>query len=296
MPITKEKESEILDIGKKTIDDYTDSGLETESGYSFRTRDFWQIIFLYTNFVSANDRDLLGVDNRNTFVNEALEYVNKAISETQIDLKDINFLYHGEMALASFVIRSANRRMLRENNFSVGLDHCLQDAQTYGTGFLKVWKLRGKKKMKCVDPLFLIFNQYNFAAGMKIEVLNKTREQIINDEKYDEDARERFANATQADSQGGTVNNEYNYQLYQGVTDREDGSQEMSVFDVENKIVFYNEEFRKPIVKYFKFDRKKDVGLKMRQVSDVMKKFLTLLFKVMLTGSGWTRCWKFQAS
>ena len=260
MPITKDKESEIINIGKKTIDDYTGKGLETDNGYEFRTRDFWQIIFLYTNFVSANQPNLLGVDNRNTFVNEALEYVNKAISETQIDLKDINFLYHGEMALASFVIRSGNRKMLRENNFSVGLDHCLQDAQTYGTGFLKVWKLRGKKKMKCVDPLFLIFNQYNFAAGMKIEVLNKTRDQIINDEKYDKEARERFAVATQADTQGKTTNNEYNYRLYQGVTDHEDGSQEISVFDTEKEIVFYNEDFIKPLIKYYKFDRKKRRG------------------------------------
>jgi hypothetical protein len=251
MPEDYKKEIEQV---KKHIDSYQTGFLEGKMGYKFRTAAFLEIIFLYKNSVDVANPDLLGPNNRNTFINEVRGPIRKIKEQIRLDLKDINFLIHGASSLGRFVTKAGNRKMLKENQFSTDLDLVVDDSADFGSGFLKVWDdASGKKKLKCVDPFKIIFNQYNFKGGPKIEKLKESYRWIIENEKYDVVARARLASIIPAEKLDEEL------VFFQYVKDLDKKTQEILIVDIQNEIVLFRYKGKK-IISYYKFDYEKRSG------------------------------------
>jgi hypothetical protein len=252
--IKAEKNKALVDEAKRTIDDYNTGYLEADMGYKFRTRAFLEVVFLYVNGVDVRNPDILGKNNKNTFVNEAESYVEKIKEQIRMDIKDLNFLITGASALGQFIPKAANRKMLEENNFADDMDDVPDNAAVFGSGFLKVWESDKKMNIRSIDPFYIIFNQYNFKDGLKIERMRKTYRWIIDNEKYDKAARHKLSeDIPKADWDKEIV-------IYQVVKDLKDGGQEISVLNVDREEVYYNYESKEKVVSYYKFDYKKRKG------------------------------------
>lgn len=255
-----QEQQNILAEVKRTKDDFELGYLEGNLNYKFRTKEFMDVIFLYTNSVDVRNPDILGRNNRNTFVYEAQAQIEKIKEQIRLDIKDLNFTLPGASTLAAFIPKAANRKILEDNDFSIVLDEIPDNAADYGSGFLKIWEgEENELKVKSVDPYYLIFNQYNFAKGMKIERFSKTVRAIIEDEKYDASARLLLSN-----QYGKNVEDlEKSLVLFQSVKDLPDGTQQIAVCSLEKEIVFYHYKTKKgdeKIISYYKFDYKKRKG------------------------------------
>lgn len=250
----------ILSNAQRVVTNYDTTYLEMNLGYKFRTKEFLDVLFLYTNSVDVKNPDILGANNKNTFVYEAQSAVRKVKEQVRLDLKDINFTIHGASSLSRFIPKAANRKIMEENNFASVIDEIPDNAVDYGSGFLKVWKVGGKLKMKSIDPYYMIFEQYNFKDGIKIEKFKRTYREIIDDEKYDLDARMELQREIGKDNDAKlddiTV-------LYQSVQDMPDGTQRVSVVSLEHDMVFYtytNKKGSEKMIKYYKYDLEKRKG------------------------------------
>lgn len=249
-----EKKSKIIENTNRTINDYNTGALEAAMGYRFQTRAFLEVIFLYINSVDVRNPDILGTTNKNTFVYEAQAIIEKIKEQSRLDIKDLNFEVSGASTLGRFIPKAANRKMLQDNNFATDMDEVVDNAVDFGSGFLKVWKVNGIMKMRSVDPFAMIFNQYNFKGGLKIERLRKTAREIIADEKYDAGERAILKGKTKEDDL------DKDFVIFQVVQDFPNGSQELSIVDTENDLVYFNHKDDEPIVSYYKFDIKKRKG------------------------------------
>lgn len=253
-----EDNAKLLENTKLAIDNFNDGYLEADLGYKFRTKDFLSLIFLYKYQVDTKNPDILGRNNKNTFFNEVQSPIEKIKEQIRLDLKDMNFIIQGASSLSRFVVRAANRKILKDNRFSKTIDKIPNNAADFGSGFLKVWKVNGELKMKSVGPYSIIFDQYNFSKGKKIERFTRTRRDIINDEKYDQDARTQLKNQTTEDKMDETL------VLYQTVQDFFDGSQRIGVVDTEHDLVYYNYQTKKgkknKIISYYKYDYEEREG------------------------------------
>jgi len=248
-----------LELISRTVDNFNSGYLEMDMGYKFRTREFLNVIFLYINSVDVRNPDILGATNKNTFIYEPQAAIEKIKEQIRLDLKDINFSIHGASTLGRFIPKAANRKILEDNNFAEILDEIPDNAVDFGSGFLKVWEMGGKLKMKSIDPYALIFNQYNFKDGLKIERFKKTGNEILADEKYDKNAQRLLSQKLGKDQE----KLDESILLYQSVKDLPDGTQEIVVADLENELVYYTHETKKgkkSIVSYYKFDYKKRKG------------------------------------
>lgn len=250
-----EESKKIIEKTKKTIDSYNTGYLEAAMGYKFRTKAMLELIFLYKNSVDAKNPDLLGGSNRNTFIIGDVKAAIKKIKEQiRLDLKDINFLIHGASSLGRFTAKAANRKMLNDNKFSTDLDQTVDDAADFGSGFLKVWEDGvGKMKLKTIDPFKMIFNQYNFKKGLKIEKLKETYQWIIDNDKYDIHARAILASKIPEKDRDTEI------VFFQVVEDVSETVQKVSVVDTDNELVYYHYEGT-PLVTYYKFDYEKRSG------------------------------------
>lgn len=252
--INLDTKKRVLQSAKEVHQDYYTGALEGDMGYKFRTRPFLEILFLYINGVDARNPDLLGKNNRNTFIYEARGEMEKIKEQIRLDIVDLGFQVPGASTLGRFIPKAANRKVLEDNNFADDLDQIVDDAVDFGSGFIKIWKSSGKLNIKCVDPLFIIFNQYDFKGGLKMERMKKTREWVINNEKYDIDSRELLRAKTASNEMTNDI------VLFNVVRDLPDGSQHVSVISLDDEEVFYHFESPKPVVRYYKFDRKKRRG------------------------------------
>lgn len=253
-----ENDSKLLEKIKKTIEDYETGHLRAEMGYKFRTREFLNVVFLYTNSVDVKNPDILGSNNKNTFIFEPMAAIEKIKEQIRLDIKDLNFSVQGASSLSRFIPRAANRKILEDNNFDEAMDEIPDNACDYGSGFLKVWKDSDNKlKMKSIDPYYIYFNQSNFKGGIKAEKFSKQIDWILKNEKYDKIAQEKLRNGTPSDEM------EKEIVLYQTVQDFSDGTQEMSIVSLDKDIVFYTYRTKKgeePVLSYYKFDYQKRKG------------------------------------
>lgn len=243
---------------KRVINDFLTSPLEGNMGYKYRTRAMMEIIFLYKNGVDARNPDLLGKDNKNTFVDEAQSEIEKIKEQVRLDIVDMGFQIPGAVDLGRFIPKAANRKMLEDNDFSITLDEVPDDAIDYGSGFLKTWKVKGKMKMKSVDPFDMIYNQRNFAGGPKVERMKETRRWIVDNEKYDPVVREAIRKEFEADEEGM----EAEVVFYQVVEDTKDGGQIISVINIDDDKIYYRYESKERLISYYKFDCEKRRGFK----------------------------------
>lgn len=249
-----------IDLVQSTVDNFNSGYLEMDMGYKFRTKEFLNIVFLYTNSVDVKNPDILGATNRNTFIYEPQAAIRKIKEQIRIDIKDLNFSIHGASSLGRFIPKAANRKILEDNEFSVILDEIPDNAVDFGSGFLKIWETDGELKMRSIDPYALVFNQYNFKKGLKIERLRRTGREIIEDEKYDQNARTLLSQKLGGE-EGGKLDEDII--LYQSVQDFPDKTQEICVVDTENELLYYTHKTKKgqkPIVSYYKFDYQKRKG------------------------------------
>lgn len=251
----------LIDEVKRTKEDFDSGYLEGNMNYKFRTKDFLDVIFLYTNSVDVRNPDILGRNNRNTFIYEAQSQIEKIKEQIRLDIKDLNFTLPGASTLASFIPKAANRKVLEDNDFSITLDEIPDNAADYGSGFLKIWEGEGNKlKLRSIDPYAIYFNQYNFAKGMKIERLRRSVRSILADEKYDASAKLLLESKIKKDDPAEL---DKEILLFQGVKDFPDGSQQICVVSLEHEIVFFEHKTKKgedKIVSYYKFDYKKRKG------------------------------------
>lgn len=251
----------LIDEVKRTQEDFDTGYLEGNMNYKFRTKDFLNVIFLYTNSVDVRNPDILGRNNRNTFIYEAQSQIEKIKEQIRLDIKDLNFTLPGASTLASFIPKAANRKILEDNDFSITLDEIPDNAADYGSGFLKIWEGdKGELKMRSIDPYAIAFNQYNFAAGMKVERLRRSNRAILADKNYDATAKTLLESKLKKDDQADL---DREITLLQGVKDLPDGTQVICVVSTELEILFYEYRTKKgedKIVSYYKFDYKKRKG------------------------------------
>ncbi len=259
--LTADQEKKLITRAQATINDYQTGALEGVMGYKFQTRAFMEVVFLYKNGVDVKNPDLLGKNNKNTFINEAQSEIEKIKEQVRLDIIDMEPQVSGASALGRFTVKAANRKMLEDNEFSSVLDFVPDDAIDYGSGFLKVWKAAdGTMKMRDIDPFDITFNQKNFKDGLKIEKLTKKVSWIIENEKYDAGARLKYVSKYPA-----AEDRNKDIILYQVVEDTRNNKdkivkQKVSIIDTENEIVVYHEETNEPVVWYFKFDCEKRKG------------------------------------
>lgn len=246
--------TDVLNQAKKTINDYNNGALESAMGYKFRTRAFLEVLFLYLNSVDVKNPDLLGKNNRNTFIYEARGEIEKIKEQIRLDIIDLNFQIPGASTLGRFIPKAANRKMLEDNDFAEDLDFIVDDAADFGSGFLKVWESKGHVNLNAIDPFNMIFNQYNFKDGLKAERMRKSIKWVLENEKYDADARELLRGETAQDE----MENEITF--YQTIEDNKDGSQRVSIVDLDREEVYYTYTSNKKLISYYKFDRKKRKG------------------------------------
>lgn len=255
MNLTVDQKAKLIKRTKTTANDFMTGALEGNMGYRFQTRAFMEIVFLYKNGVDVKNPDLLGRNNKNTFVNEAQSEIEKIKEQIRVDVIDIGFQVSGASSLGRFVPKAANRKMLEDNDFAIHLDDVPDNAVDYGSGFLKAWKVDKKMKLRSVDPFDMVFNQYNFKDGLKIERMRKKVSWVLNNEKYDAGERLQLAGKfpTPEDQDKEIV-------FYQVVEDLPDGKQNISVVDTDNDFVYYHYESPETIIWYFKFDCEKRKG------------------------------------
>lgn len=250
--------AKLLKKTKSNIESFETGYLEGSLNYKFRTRDFLNVVFLYTNSVDVKNPDILGANNKNTFIYEPMAVIEKIKEQIRLDIKDLNFMIQGASSLARFIPKAANRKVLEDNNFDEIMDEVPDNAADYGSGFLKIWEdTDGKLKMKSIDPYYIYFNQSNFKAGLKSEKFSKTVNWILENEKYDQDTRTLLRGKTKSDDLDKEI------PLFQTVEDFPDGTQEVSVVDLENELVYYTYKTKKgdtPVVSYYKFDYQKRKG------------------------------------
>lgn len=255
-----QKQKELIDEVKRTKEDFDDGYLEGNLGYKFRTKAFMDVIFLYTNSVDVRNPDILGRNNRNTFIYESQAQIEKIKEQIRLDIKDLNFTLPGASTLASFIPKAANRKVLEDNDFSITIDEVSDNAADYGSGFLKVWEgEKGELKMRSIDPYAIYFNQYNFKSGMKVEKLKtRTVRDVLADKKYDASAKTILSKDVGDDP--AELNQDI--ELFQAVRDNPDGTQEISVVSLDKELVFYEFKTKSDdkIVSYYKFDYKKRKG------------------------------------
>jgi hypothetical protein len=253
-----EEDKKILAKAKSNIDSFEEGYLGGSLNYKFRTRDFLNVVFLYTNSVDVKNPDILGANNKNTFIYEPMAAIEKIKEQIRLDIKDLNFMIQGASSLARFIPKAANRKILEDNNFDEVMDEIPDNAADYGSGFLKVWEDdKGKLKMKSIDPYYIYFNQSNFKDGIKSEKFSKSIQWILDNEKYDEDAKALLRGKTEADKLDDEI------PLFQNIETFTDGTQEISVTDHENELVYYKYRTKKgdlPLVSYYKFDYQKRKG------------------------------------
>jgi hypothetical protein len=252
--IDETTKQEVLKVGSKTINDYNNGALKSAMGYQFRTRAFLEVLFLYINSVDVKNPDLLGKNNRNTFIYEARGEIEKIKEQIRLDIIDLNFQIPGASTLGRFIPKAANRKMLEDNDFAEDLDFVVDDAADFGSGFLKVWESNGHVNLNSIDPFNMIFNQYNFKDGLKAERMRKSIQWVLDNEKYDGTAREKLRNETDPDD----LQNEITF--YQTIEDFKDGSQRVSVIDLDREDVYFTYTSKTKKVSYYKFDRKKRKG------------------------------------
>lgn len=254
--ITDEQRKEVVDVTKRTVDNFDTGYLEGPMGYKFRTKDFLNIVFLYSNSVDTKNSDLLGKNNKNTFVDEIMSSVEKIKEQIRLDIRDIGFQVNGASSLGRFIPKAANRKMLDDNNFAEDLDDVPDNAAVFGSGFLKVWEADKKLKMRSMDPFFMIFNQYNFKAGPKVERMRQTYRWVIDNEKYDKGARSVLSQRTSLDDM------DKEFVFYQIVQELKNGGQRISVVNIADEEVYYDFETKagEKLVTYYKFDYQKRKG------------------------------------
>lgn len=252
-----DEQKKIIKETRDTINDFTTGYLEADMGYKFRTRDFLNVIFLYINSVDVKNPDILGRTNKNTFIYEVQDAIEKIKEQIRLDIKDIGFLVNGASSLGRFVVKSANRKLLKENQFAKDLDDVADNSVDFGSGFLKIWKDgSGKLKLKSKDPYKIYFDQYNFTKGIKVEKLDpKTYKEILLNEDYDDDAR----NLLSEKIGGNEEELKKKVNLYQMAKPNRDGGNDIAVVDLENDIVLFSYEGNKDL-EYYKFDYKHRPG------------------------------------
>tara|TARA_R110000850_G_scaffold115010_5_gene229984 strand:+ start:631 stop:2292 length:1662 start_codon:yes stop_codon:yes gene_type:complete len=245
-----EQKKAIIAPYKRVINDFLTMPLEGNMGYKYHTRAMMEIIFLYKNGVDAKNPDLLGKDNKNTFVDEAQSEIEKIKEQVRLDIVDMGFQIPGAVDLGRFVPKAANRKMLEENDFSITLDQVPDDAIDYGSGFLKTFRVEGLMKLNSIDPFNMIYNQRNFKGGPKVERMKETVKWIVDNDKYD--AIPRLALKTKYENEEKGMETEILF--YQVVEDLKAGGQVLSIINIEDDEIYYRFESKTKIVSYYKFD------------------------------------------
>lgn len=253
------EENKIIDNAKNDVKKFGNGFIEVGGlGYKFRTREFLDLIFLYKNQVDVANPDILGKNNRNTFFYELNSQTNKIKEQIELDLKDLNLLIPGD-EMSRFVLKAGNQNFLRKNNVGEVCDEVSDNMVDYGSGFLKIWKdSKGKLCAKSIDPFYIIFNQYNFKKGDKIESFTRTVYEIMNDDKYTNEAKVKYLGLFPNYKEEKDIANKV-IKLYQVVNDTKD-NQTISVVDIENEILCYTFTTKEKLVRYYKFDYIKRSG------------------------------------
>lgn len=249
---------------KDTVSNYQDAPLKGPMGYKFYTYKMLSVLFLYINSVDVKNPDITGKTNKNTFIYEAQDEISKIKEQVRLALKDLGFLLRGSSDLAKFVMKGANRKMLKDNNFEMQMRYCADNGVDFGSGFLKAWRnAKGKIKSKSVDPYKIYFDPYDFAGGWKVEPLRRKLADIKNDKTYDP-----LEIARLIENQGDKKDTDV-IVLYQGAKPiewDEDGlalRYQVCVVDTEGEYVFYKSETKNETdLQYFKWDYEKRQGYK----------------------------------
>lgn len=251
--LTKEK---LLENASALQTKYTTGDLSVgNKGYKLRYYDFVNVGYLFLQGVDVKNPDLLGIKNKNTFVTNFLGAYNKLNEQTRIDYKELNFIVDGESMVANFTVKSANQKVMTEDNSWTEVSEMVtDDANWYGSGYKKIWtNSEGIKKMVAKDPWELMWDLYDFKNSDKIEVLTVRPEKVWNNEiykKFDSETIIKFKDI---------YKDEKDYIRLTQFIYKDGEDEKLAVLDLENELVLYMTDKLGDLV-YVKYDQEKRRG------------------------------------
>jgi hypothetical protein len=228
-------DAELIAKVNSTIDSYNEGYLTIgDFGYKYYPKKMTDIVYLYAHNVDTSNPDLLGITNKNTQRNPIQSIERKWQEQTNIDLKDINFLLSGATPMGRFVPKAANRKIMKDNNFDEVIDQVNINSIRYGSGYLKQWRNEDKElKMKQIEPYAMVFDIYNFKKGLKIERIKKTPREISSEETYEQEPANLLLGQISKEKLDDEI------LLFQVVQDYPDGTQSIYIVSTEYELVFY---------------------------------------------------------
>ncbi len=265
--VLTEDEKKRLDEAKRTLKDYKQQELTILSNnYKFPTYNWLNLIYLYIMGVEGQFPNLLG-NNPNTFINDFIELGDKIKEQVKLDLIDLQFNVgysiskKGEMVVSGANVKFQNEYNDEDYSFSETIDLIAEDAVDYGSGFMMLWKdAKGILRNKHIDPMKIVFNQYDFKNGVKIQQIRKTLRSILSNSKYNETAKE----ALKQEYDDYTEHLEDIIVLYKTATPTGKlnkkglSGDKIDIWSFEKEILFFTGETDFPL--YWKFDAIKRRG------------------------------------
>lgn len=232
------EDKKVIELTTKTVANFDTGYLEGGLGFKFRTKLFLDVAYLYINQVDTKNPDLLGKKNKNTQIDSTQDARRKIKEQIAIDLKDINFGVNGASTLSRYVVKSANRKVQKDNTMQLELKRVKDNGVDFGSGYLQVWKDgTGKQKLKSIDPFHLIFDQHNFSDGVKARKFKRTVAAVLADGKYISTELVKLL------QKYPTPEDQEKYiTLYQVLKPNTKGGNDIFVVDTENKLVYFKHE------------------------------------------------------
>jgi len=227
-----EKDEKIIEETKALVNQWENGSLEVGNlGYRFQYYKFINIAYLYLHGVDAKNPDLMDEKNPHNFVADFLDTITKINEQTRIDFKELGFIVEGHSELAKYIAKAANRKALTINNdWTEVQERVTDDANWYGSGYKMIYQVKGVQKHKHLSPQRLIWNLHNFTESPKIIKINRTVQEVVDNERYKQEARTDLENIYQDDLEKKTGKR---IDLFQYV-DKEN----MYIVDILNNLVF----------------------------------------------------------
>ena len=236
-------EAEVIKKTKEIVHNFQHGVLEVGNrGYKFRYFDIINIGYLYLHGVTGANPDLLDPQSKNTFIPDFIGDLNKFCEQTRIDYKELGFSVESNSPVAEYIVKAANRKVLTgDSDWTEIMERVTDDAGWYGSGYKKVYEVKGVQKHVHLNPWEMIWDLHNFAKSEKVEQIDRTIKDIVNDEKYNKEYRKQL-------EEGHRDELDTYMTIYQVVTD-----DKLYIVDILNEHVFYEID-RPESLHYVKYD------------------------------------------
>lgn len=224
-------DEKIIEAAEKLLEAWKHGFLKIGSlGYKFRYYQFINIGYLYLHGVDAKNPDLMSPTNPHHFIPDFMSNLVKINEQTRIDFRELGFIVEGQQELAKYIAKAANRKNLTINNdWTDIMERVTDDANWYGSGFKMIYTdSKGVQKHVHTSPWEIIWNLYDFQKSPKMKVLNRTVQEVVDNERY-----KPLSRLTLKDKYKDEMDKQI--QLYQYIDE-----EKMYIVGLDDKLVFMN--------------------------------------------------------